>query len=163
MEIVRLLAVAVAFVLIAWLYRSLPQNLNALVLRYALISPRFRATQRERLERELTDYRAMLANPAAFQTEALHRQALIVVSAATMLLALLLLVASQVVRPQAGAALEPYFRPVDSLLALFFVFSLVGFRLAVFRSWMFLHKERNLGRLQRMIGALAGTMQERRG
>jgi hypothetical protein len=156
MGAVRFLVVVLVFVLIAWLYRSLPQNLNALALRYAQLSPRFRAAQKQRLERELLDYRAMLENPAAFQAEALHRQALIVVSAATMLLALLLLIASQVVQPRADAALAPYFAPVDAVLVLFFVFSLVGFRLAVFRSWMFLHRERNLGRMQRMIATLGG-------
>ena len=156
MEIVRFIAVLIAFVLVAWLYRSLPQSLNALVLSYARLSPSFRTAHRERLERELFDYRALLANPAAFQAEALHRHALIVVSAAMMLLALLLVVASQAVQPKAGAVLAPYFPSIDVLLGLFFLFTLVGFRLAVCRSWMFLHEERNLGRLQRMIVTLGG-------
>jgi hypothetical protein len=160
MEPVRFLVVAIVFVLVAWLYRSLPQNLNALIRRYARLSPGFRTAQRERLVRELAAYQAVLADPAAFQAEALHRQALIVVSATMTLLALLLFVASRVAQPQAGAVLAPYFPPVDALLALFFVVSLVGFRLAVFRSWIFLHKDRNLGRLRRTIAALGGQDQK---
>lgn len=159
-EIVRLLVVLVAFAAIAWLYRSLPQNLNALARRYARLSPSFRAAQRDRLERELAAYQAMLTDPPAFQAEALHRQALIVVSGTMTLLALLLFVASRVAQPGIGAALAPYFPSVDALLILFFVFSLVGFRLAVFRSWIFLHKERNLGRLRGTITALGAQNRE---
>jgi hypothetical protein len=59
-----------------------------------------------------------------------------------------------VLQPRVGSALAPYFPPIDLLLGLFFLFSLIGLRLAVFRSWMFLHKERNVGRLERMIATL---------
>lgn len=157
MEVVRFLLVVVAFVIVAWLYRSLPQNLNALSLRYARISPTFRAKLRSRLERELADYRAALADAASFRSQAMHLQALIILSATMTLLAIALFVTSQLLQPRVGAALAPYFPSLDLVLVLFFLFSLVGFRLAVFRSWMFLHKERNLGRLQRMIAALGGN------
>jgi hypothetical protein len=156
MEVIRFLAVAAAFALIAWLYRSLPQNLNGVSLRYARFSPAFRATMRTRIERELSDYRAALADAAAFQSQAMHLQALLILSATMTLLALALFIVSRLVQPQFGPAFSPYFPPVDFLLSLFFLMSLIGFRLAVFRSWMFLHRDRNLRRLERTIAALDG-------
>lgn len=156
MEVVRFIVVAVVFVLIAYLYRSLPQNLNALSLRYARLSPRFRASLGARLQGELAAYRAVLTDPSAFQSQALHLQALIILSAAMTLLAAALFIASQLAQPRAPAAIAAYFPPADALIGLFFLFSLVGLRLAVFRSWMFLHRERNLRRLERTIAALGG-------
>jgi hypothetical protein len=157
MELLRAAAVVVAFIVIAWLYRSLPQNLGKLALRRARLSAGFRAAYRTRLEGELASYRAALAEPPTFHTQALHLQALLILSATMTLLAVLLFIASQLVQPRLTPDIAAFFPAVDALLALFFLFSIVGLRLAVFRSWMFLHKERNLRRLQGTIAALGGS------
>lgn len=161
MGYVRILVVAVACAIVASLYRNLPQNMNAMAVRYGRLSPNFRAARRAKLEGELAAYRAALADPQAFQAQALHRQAMIVLSAAMTLLAVMLFIASQLLRTRVDAGLAAWFPPIDLMLALFFAASLVSLRLAVFRSWMFLHSDRNLRRLERTIGALGAPAEGR--
>ena len=107
MDVVPILVDVFAFALVGWLYRSLPQSLNALSLRYARMSPAFRESYRAKLERELSTYRAALADPHAYQAQALHLQALIVLSAAMTLRAVAWFTASQLLQPRvpAGRAL----------------------------------------------------------
>ena len=157
MDLARFLAVFAAFARIALLYRSLPQNLSALSLAGARWLPGDRAGLRHRIERELGAYRALLADPAAFQSQALHLQALIVLSGVMTLL----FAASQTVQTRADPAIAPFFPPADAVLGLFFLFSLAGLRLAVFHSWMFLHKVQNLRRLECTMAILGDTTREK--
>jgi hypothetical protein len=156
----RLLAVVILAALIAWIYRNLPQNLGRLSQRWAGLSPSFRDSYRGRLERELAAYRSALADPFAFQTQATHLQALLILSAAMTLLAVILFVAALLLESSAKGWLAAWFPPVELALALFFLVSIVGLRLAVFRSWIFLHSDRNLRRLERSIAALSDRSKE---
>jgi len=147
-------AIVVAFLLAAWLYRSLPQMLNAAALRRAELSPGARAARLAKLREELASYRSALADPAAYQSQAQHLGVLVTVSGVMTVLMVALFIASQLVRMRWPDANPVAFATIDVLLCAFALSSLIGFRLAVFRSWMFLHPRRNLGRLERGVARL---------
>jgi hypothetical protein len=149
-------AIAAAFLVAAYLYRSLPQILNALALRRAELSPRARAARLAKLREEQASYRSALGDPAAYQAQAQHLGVLVVVSGIMTVLMVALFAASQLLRLRWQDANPVAFATIDILLCLFALSSLIGFRLAVFRSWMFLHPKRNLGRLERGVARLEG-------
>ena len=150
---VAILIVA-AFALAAFVYRNIPQFLGWLSLKRAESFPTYRAARAVKAREEFTSYKSALADASAFQAEALHRLAMIVLSGVMTLLGVGLFVASQLMQLRWPAAHPAAWATVDALLVLFALTSLVGLRLAVFRLWIFLHPNRNMRRLERTLARL---------